>query len=104
MNIQRDGLPKHPYDVRVDRTSCLGNPDYLHKCVKNPTAERNRVCDNYIIWFDEQLRQKNPKVIKELKRLRYLHNKYKKLRLFCWCTPKRCHIRTIKKYLESIEV
>ena len=38
----------------------------------------------------------------ELERLKKLHVEYGKLRLFCWCAPKRCHAETIKQFLEGV--
>ena len=31
-----------------------------------------------------------------------LFKKHKKLRLFCWCSPKKCHGETIKRYILSL--
>jgi len=88
------------YDVRVDRSSPLGSPFVLHD-----ESERDKVCDEYEAWFYGLLNDgwclEQDSVCRELDRLKALYKKHGKLRLFCWCIPKRCHAITIKKYLEE---
>jgi hypothetical protein len=82
--------PSEPYDFKVDRTTLLGNPYVM------PTEnERELVCNLYEKNFD--------KIIKPewLSHLITIYEEYSKLRLFCWCSPKRCHAETIKKYIEA---
>ena len=66
-------------------------------------ADRDRVCDQYQAWFDEQLRLRNPKVLHELDRLEGLARQGD-ITLTCWCyselNPKRCHVFTVKAELE----
>ena len=45
---------------------------------------------------------KKPKVKDYLDSLIATYKIYGKLRLFCWCAPKRCHGETIKRYLEDL--
>jgi len=85
-----------PYDVLVDRTSVLGNPYHMSK-----ECCRDEVCDMYEDWFENKLNIKAHRIMDELNRFLALHKKYGKLRIFCWCAPKRCHAETIKMYLES---
>ena len=87
---------EYPWDVLVDRKSVLGNPFYMHS-----EAERDRVCEQYAAWFPQRIAKCYPKdpIIQELERLQQLYKQYGKLRLFCWCAPKRCHAETIKNYL-----
>lgn len=88
--------PYRPYDVKCDRSSPLGNPFHL-KGVEN---RRNKACDDYEQWFQSDvLTYKNWPAYEELMRLRWLFRKHKCLRIFCWCTPKRCHTETIQKWL-----
>lgn len=84
--------PSLPYDVRVDRSSILGNP-YRMELEK----ERDNVCNLYESYFYENLGRFSA----ELDRLISLALKYGRLRLFCWCAPKRCHAETIKKFIEN---
>ena len=87
--------PNEPYDVRVSRKSVLGNKFYMED-----ESQRNEVCDKYKDWFDkESMNPMNTQVQTELKRLETLYIKHGKLRLFCWCSPKRCHAETIRDYL-----
>ncbi len=90
--------PSKPYDVHVDRTSILGNPFVMIN-----EKDRNSVCDKYIDHFDkESMNPKNILFEKELERLGNIYLKHGKLRLFCWCAPKRCHASTIRDYLLSL--
>lgn len=93
-NIKFD-KPTEPYDVKICRLkSVLGNPFVLHN-----EDERDYVCDEYEKYFYEQIENKNIEFIDELNRLIDIYNKYKKLNLFCFCYPKRCHAETIKEYI-----
>lgn len=85
--------PRHPYDVRVDRASILGNPYFMAD-----ESERDKVCDEYNNWFEYE---KDGKLKSELLRIRTILQEHGQLRLFCWCAPKRCHAETIKKWLEE---
>lgn len=85
------------YDIRVDRFNrILGNRFYMKS-----EADRDKVCDLYKVWFDEQIANRNAVVLNELQRIYRIYKQYGKLRLFCWCAPKRCHAETIKAWLEE---
>ena len=63
-------------------------------------AERNEVCDKYQLYFDKQIeanRELRDYVYKILNALKT----YKKVVLYCWCAPKRCHAETIKNWLQK---
>ena len=91
MNL-RTIKPTQPYDVKVDRSSPLGNKFYMANEV-----QRDVVCDQYQQWFDTTVvKEHQCAAYTELVRLYRLHLQYGKLRLFCWCAPKRCHGETIK--------
>lgn len=93
----RNSVMCNKYDVRVDRRSALGNPFYM-----NYEFERNEVCDKYEEWFKKQLAEgTNYKFLEELRAITMVYQCYGKIRLFCWCYPKRCHAETIKKFLEG---
>lgn len=93
----RDSKPTQPWEVRVDRASVLGNP---FKMVSED--QRNVVCEQYEQYFNDIVRTKsNVEFMNELRRLYKLAKQHGKLRLFCWCAPKRCHAETIKKFLEQ---
>jgi len=83
--------------IRVDRVSALGNK-FIMKDKSN--EERERVCNEYEIWFNEKVKLKDEKVMKEL---RYIWKMLKKSNvvLCCWCGSKRCHSETIIKFIES---
>jgi len=90
----RNEKPQHPWDVKVDRSSPLGN-----MFVMRHEEERDEVCEQYEQWF-RTLAYEIPAVCEELARIRAILNEHGKLNLFCWCSPKRCHAETIKRYLE----
>lgn len=92
--------PKEPFDVKVDRSTILGNPFVMHD-----ESERQRVCDDFEIYFKDKVSAIGQNAIKqEVERLIAIYTKYGRLRLFCWCHPRNCHARTIKLYiLERIQ-
>ena len=83
---------RHPWDVRIDRRSGLGNPYRLRTEWK-----RDKVCDQYETFFRNKLSEKW--LQEALQELIEIYKEYGKLRLFCWCAPNRCHGDTIKNYL-----
>ena len=90
-NLRKE-KPKNPWDIKVDRSSILGNPFTM-------TSEKDRdlVCNKYKVWFYNV--NTKAQIQNELNRLKEILSKYGKLNLFCWCSPKRCHAETIKEYL-----
>ena len=97
MNLRNSKITE-PYDVKIDRTSPLGNP--YPENIKNGQT-RDVVCDYYQDWFNRQIQIQDSRVMDELRRLLLIQEYYGQLRIFCWCTPKRCHGETIKTFLEQ---
>jgi hypothetical protein len=87
--------PTEPWQVRVDRSSVLGNPFPMRN-----ESERDEVCDAYAVYFKKQF-ESNEAFKNELRRLYKIGQRYGRLELFCWCAPKRCHAETIKAFLEQ---
>lgn len=79
----------------IGRGSPLGNP-----FVMKSEADRDRVCDQYAVWFEERVKVGDALVMNELRRL-YKIAKRGGLVLGCYCAPKRCHGETIKGFLEK---
>lgn len=97
-NLRKE-QPSNLWDIRIDRSSVLGNPYPLFS-----ERNRNSVCEKYEQYFKKKLLvNEDVNFIFKLKKLKTLYKKYGKLNLFCWCAPKRCHAETIKKYLEDIQ-
>lgn len=92
----RNEKPCHTYDIKVDRSSVLGNLYHMKS-----ESERDMVCDKYAKNFSEFC--ENPRFKAELIRLLTMYRKGKKLRLFCWCAPLRCHAETIRDYIFNQE-
>ena len=89
--------PSEPYDFYIDRRRAIGNPFYMRT-----EADRDRVCNAYEEWFKSAIKELgSDSIIHSLIELRRVYKKYGRLRLFCWCAPKRCHGETIKKYIEE---
>jgi hypothetical protein len=99
-NLRKE-KPSQPYDVRVDRQSILGNPFYM-----KDESSRDTVCNKYQMYFDKQIKDSKTAFSKvfqvELQRLMSIYRDNGVLRLFCWCSPKRCHAETIKKYILEV--
>ena len=93
----RFSKPQFAWQVRVDRASVLGNPYYM----ENET-QRDKVCDLYKAYFEENMQDTNSAFYQEIQRLYGILKEYGKLELYCWCAPKRCHSESIKKYLENL--
>lgn len=83
--------------IYIGRGSPLGNPFAMKGMSQD---ERDRVCDAYIIWFDTKVKERDPVVMDELRRI-YLLAKNEPITLGCFCAPKRCHGETIKSFLDE---
>jgi hypothetical protein len=79
----------------IDRRTPVGNPYPL-----DDEAERDKVCDEYENWFNT-VGLKDPKVMAYLNTMKDYLAKHGKIILLCWCSPKRCHGETIKRWLEA---
>jgi len=89
--------PSLPYDIIIDRRSAIGSPFIL-----NNEEDRDLVCNQYEEWFNRMTENKdNVNFNYCLNDLINLYRKHGNLRLFCWCTPLRCHAETIKTYVEK---
>lgn len=101
MSIKVGNIRTHKKDgsiaIKIDRSSVLGNPFYMPN-----EAKRDLVCDQYEEYFNKKITGKtDSKFIEELNRI-YELSKSNDITLLCWCSPKRCHGETIKRYIESI--
>jgi hypothetical protein len=90
----RNVKPSKPWDFSVARGTPLGNRYFLAK-----ENERDQACDWYDNWFFNHSHSKE--FYDYLNVLITAYKKYGKLRLFCWCAPKRCHAETPKRYIED---
>jgi hypothetical protein len=87
--------PAQGYDFKVDRSTPLGNPFFIHVA-----RTRDQACDMYEKNFEEMI--KDPKVKTYLDLLILQYRIYHQLGLFCWCVPERCHARTIARYIQKV--
>jgi hypothetical protein len=87
---------KEPNHIYCGRGSSLGNPFRM-----NNENERDKVCEDYETYFYEQVEViKNEVMLKEL-RIIYKQALNGDINLGCYCSPKRCHCDTIKKFIEN---
>jgi len=91
LRVQR---PRRDHEVRVDRTSILGNPYNVNK-----DMPRDKSCDQYELWFENQM-QHSGAFNAALEELVDIYEEHGRLNLYCWCAPLRCHAETIKHWLE----
>ena len=96
VNIKQAGHPVYPYDFYIDRRSPVGNPFHM-----KDESKRDYVCDAYMDYFSKMVECGSHEFVSYLDMMIKAHNTYGKLRLFCWCAPKRCHGYTIWRYLDS---
>ena len=102
MSIKVGNIRTHKNDstigIKIDRSSVLGNPFYM-----SDESKRDLVCDNYQEYFDQKVQSNTDvKFMNELRRI-YELSLTSDITLLCWCSPKRCHGETIKRYIESIK-
>lgn len=90
----KNSKPIDIFDIKVDRTSPLGNPFYMSN-----ESKRNDVCDKYRTYIIDKIRKQDKLILDELYRIQSIYKQYGKLNLYCWCAPKRCHAETIKELL-----
>ncbi len=109
----KNGFGK-PGDVRCDRQTKWGNPFIMYE-----TKDRNRVCDLYEDYLNEIMVPNNERTVIAMLRIGGLsdyqikswmlktggHLDISELfgakRLFCWCSPARCHCDYLKRVIES---
>jgi hypothetical protein len=94
MNL-RNTKPSEKYDVRIDRGwSALANPFKM-----NTEAEREQVIKDYEKYFYQKINRKDSYICTDLESLTTIYKTYGKLRLFCWCSPKKCHGEIVREYI-----
>ncbi len=95
----RHEKPSLLHEVKVCRPSVLGNP---FKLSKNASIyQRGIVCDRYEDYIEGLIVERNERIIMELDRLYRIYKECNMLKLYCWCTPKRCHAEIIKRIIEE---
>lgn len=86
-----DDTPAGTKTFYCGRGSVLGNP---HVMKNKSDAERNRVCDLYETGFPDADQKRACGQIAAAAR-------NSPVALECFCTPKRCHLDTVKRYIEE---
>ena len=86
-----------PYDFRCDRKSPVGNPYTMHN-----ESERDKVCEQYENLFNQTMTDTTLNVGKfrtYIQQIVDFHKQHGHVTLACWCSPKRCHCETIKRWI-----
>jgi hypothetical protein len=96
----RNECPSKPYDFRIDRKTPLGNPFEINL---DEGLTRDIVCDKYEHYFLGMVNREELACMSYLNKMLLSLKEHGKIRLFCWCAPKRCHGETIKAWIESQE-
>jgi hypothetical protein len=89
------------FNKGIDRLSEIGI-EYVGRpnVIGNPfKGDRAKAIRDFRVWLYEQIRNRDPEVIAELKRLKAIATKGS-LVLGCWCAPKPCHADVIKSCIE----
>ncbi|MCP4354673.1 MAG: DUF4326 domain-containing protein [Proteobacteria bacterium] len=79
----------------------FGNPFEKRENCKHTQAERDRVCDLYEEYFQQEIQKKDSELRKSVISLYRQAKQGKNILLLCHCHPKRCHADTIKTFLEK---
>lgn len=91
------GFRPEAWDIYCGRPGPYGNPFVLKN--EHDDAERNKVCDLFEAWLAE-----HDGVMDELRaEVAKKQAQFGKVRLVCWCTPRRCHVASYVKRLVEKE-
>lgn len=82
--------------TNVGRPTPLGNPFHMRR-----ESDRDSVCDDYENWFNQKIKDLDPIVLNELRKLFIIGKNQGYLKLGCYCAPRRCHADTIAKFLKN---
>lgn len=103
-----------PGDIRCDRETKWGNPFILYF-----QKDRDKVCDLYKDYLDAIMVPNNQEMVKKMLQLgglsehqvsRWMEKTggyldiselFEARRLFCYCSPRRCHCEYLKRVIES---
>lgn len=83
--------------VRCDRRTVLGNPFRMES-----EDDRDEVCDNYEEYFHEKLHSTDLEFTNFLCDLIEITIDQGYIKLGCHCAPKRCHLDTVKRFLDTV--
>jgi hypothetical protein len=104
-----------PGDIRCDRDTKWGNPFIMYY-----QDQRDSVCDIYEDYFEEIVKPNNAEFVHKLLKAGglsdYQADRWMKktggfldlselkgaVRIFCWCSPRRCHCDYLKKRIEAL--
>ena len=80
----------------IGRPSVLGNPHVLRA-----ESDRDRVCDLYDEWLEEQMQVGEERVAAKINQIAGWLKAGHDVHLICFCKPKRCHGESIVKQVNK---
>jgi hypothetical protein len=85
-------------DYPADRKTPLGNPFRMYS-----EDQRNKVCDQFYLYFEKQIFENNPLIMEQLKLIKQkaIESNKPYFKIGCHCSPKRCHVDTICYFLNN---
>lgn len=83
--------------VQCDRRTVLGNPFIMRS-----EPDRDEVCDKFEEYFNEKLHSGDLEFTNFLCGLIETTIDQGYIKLGCHCAPKRCHLDTVKRFLDSV--
>ena len=99
LNLRNESIGEAVYigrSMRDKHGSPLANP---FKTNEHTVEAHEEVVAKYRAWLWAQIEAREPKVMAELRRLKFKAQQGK-LELACWCTPLPCHGDVILKCVE----
>lgn len=98
--------PSTNYDFQIDRMTPLGNPFPVNigrfACISEYEIALRRCLREKSVYAGPLCTLEYQKVKVALNTMYKTYMRHKKLRLFCWCAPEKCHGDIIKKILEEV--
>ena len=96
VDVRKHTLGTNEVLIRVDRSSPVGNPFYMHN-----ESERDSVCDKYEQYFAEHIIKGADKAFRDYIVSIYRTAQKQDVALGCFCFPRRCHADTIARFINS---
>ena len=94
VNLRQYKLKDGEVLIKVDRSTPVGNPFYMHN-----EGMRDEVCDKYKVYFYKRVKEAG--AFRDYVAHIYRTALKQDVALGCWCAPKRCHADTIAAFINQ---
>ena len=64
-------------------------------------ADRDMVCDKYLIYFEQKILDNDPVILNELRKIKKLAENKLIFKIGCFCAPRRCHGDPVAYFLNN---